>query len=75
MTKEEYWKKHIELKGGGMNCNMCESRFSLGWNAAIKYGFEPEIEPSQESGLGTMPDETRDIAGELAKKHKTILDV
>jgi hypothetical protein len=37
MTPEEYWEKHVEIKGDGLDCGMCKSRFLLGWKAALKY--------------------------------------
>ena len=38
MTREEYWQKHVQIKGDGLDCDRCETRFNLGWNAAMKYG-------------------------------------
>jgi len=40
MTKEEYWKLHVEQNGDGLDCGMCEAHFNLGLDAAHKCGME-----------------------------------
>ena len=40
MNRNEYWKKYVEIKGDGLDCGMCKSRYNLGWDAALEYGSE-----------------------------------